>query len=110
MCDLCIKHAAPRSKATGSRQRDRPLFPLGRLAATRGVLDHLVANGVDPLPYVLRHQCGDWGDVPAEDSGANDRAVINGGRVISAYDIAGRRCWIITEANRAVTTILFPSE
>lgn len=101
---------APRSTFTDSRRRNRPLFQLGRVVATRGVLDHLLASGVDPLPYVLRHQGGDWGDIPAEDAGANDRAVINGGRIMSAYDIAGRRCWIITEADRAVTTILFPSE
>lgn len=110
MCDSCAKHAAPTSSSKDSQRCRRPLFPVGQVVATRGVMDHLLGRGIDPLPYILRHQCGDWGDIPSEDARANNRALTNGGRIVSAYEIGGGRCWVITEANRSVTTILFPSE
>jgi hypothetical protein len=49
--------------------------------------------------------------VDAEDWAANDQAIIHGGRILSAYMLKdGVRLWIITEADRAATTILLPSE
>jgi len=42
---------------------------------------------------------------------ANLRAAREGTRVFSAYELRdGTRIWIITEADRSVTTILFPEE
>ena len=42
---------------------------------------------------------------------ANLRAVREGGRVFSAYGLRdGTRIWIITEADRSVTSILLPEE
>jgi hypothetical protein len=90
--------------------RRQPLFPLGRVVATRGVFDHLTTSGIDPVPYLLRHQCGDWGEVPPEDVRENEFSVVNGLRVLSSYEIAGKRVWIITEWDRSVTTLLFPDE
>ena len=47
----------------------------------------------------------------AEDQLANLRAVREGTRVLSAYELSdGTRIWIITEADRSVTTILLPEE
>jgi hypothetical protein len=40
----------------------------------------------------------------------NDQAVKNGGRVLSSYDLRGDKLWIITEADRSVTTLLTPEE
>ena len=60
--------------------------------------------------YLLRHQCGDWGEVPPEDAAENEFATSHGLRILSAYVIAGARIWIITEADRSATTLLFPSE
>jgi hypothetical protein len=49
--------------------------------------------------------------VDAEDWAANDQAIIQGERILSAYTLKdGVRLWIITEADRAATTILLPSE
>jgi hypothetical protein len=53
----------------------------------------------------------DPGVLAAEDQLANLRAVREGTRVFSAYELLdGTRIWIITEANRSATTILLPEE
>ena len=65
---------------------------------------------------LLRHQTCDWGDMPEEDKQSNDDALIGEGRIFSGYiipeEIKGRgsKIWIITEWDRSVTTILYPSE
>jgi hypothetical protein len=53
----------------------------------------------------------DPGLLGAEDQLAKLRAVREGTRVFSAYELRdGTRIWIITEADRSVTTILLPGE
>jgi hypothetical protein len=86
-------------------------FPFGRLLATPGALRALEAAGVGFFTYLRRHGRGDWGDVSASDWRANDRALLDGTRLFSAYVLPdGVRVWIITEADRSATTILLPSE
>jgi hypothetical protein len=59
----------------------------------------------------MRHAAGDWGEVYAEDWSLNDQAVLDGTRLLSAYrTLKGKQLWVITEADRSVTTILFPVE
>lgn len=87
-----------------------PLFQLGQIAATRCVLMHLEREGVAVDPYLDRHVRGDWGDVPSEDEQANRCAVQNGSRIMSSYQIADKKVWIITEADRSATLLLFPGE
>lgn len=97
------------SEASSSR-RASPLFGLGQVVATRGVVAHLTEHLIGPAQYLARHVRGDWGQVPTEDAKANDLAVEIGARILSAYEVAGERVWIITEADRSVTTLLFPRE
>ena len=89
------------------------LFPTGTLAFSRGVND-VVADGLlDPGPFIRRHFSGDWGDCCEDDKRSNDAALRLGNRLVSAYSIdieSESRLWIITEADRSVTTLLFPSE
>jgi hypothetical protein len=60
---------------------------------------------------IQRHQAGDWGDVSDEDRSANDQALIQGTRILSAYRATnGTKFWIITEADRSVTTVLLPED
>lgn len=61
-------------------------------------------------PYIVRHVTGDWGDLGAEDQAANRAAIEGGGRVLSKYEIAGADVYVITEANRSVTTMMLTSE
>ena len=99
------------STSTSDGTKARPgRFPLGHVVATPGALEAVRANGVDVLALVRRHASGDWGAVCAGDARANDHAVGAGARVLSAYDTAGGRLWIITEADRSATTVLLPSE
>jgi hypothetical protein len=85
----------------------KPLFPLGQVVATPGALE----LGINFSPYLRRHQCGDWGELDAEDRAENDFSARNGLRILSVYRTpSGTRFWIITEADRSATTVLLPWE
>lgn len=86
-------------------------FDLGRIVATPGALRALEAADVNPLDLLVRHVCGDWGDVPPEDAQENELSVREGFRILSSYTLhTGERIWLITEADRSATTFLLPSE
>jgi hypothetical protein len=100
------------SKITGQQRiDDKPLFLLGRLIATPGALAALERSGQSPAEFLARHASGDWGCLDAEDTQANDMALVHGTRLLSVYRTTkGVKIWIITEANRASTCILLPDE
>ncbi|MFN7915709.1 MAG: hypothetical protein U0Q55_10255 [Vicinamibacterales bacterium] len=83
-------------------------FRLGRLLATPGALCAL--NPDDLLAILERHAIGDWGDLCDEDKAANDAALKQGSRLLSAYCLDGEKVWVITEADRSATTVLLPEE
>ena len=85
-------------------------FPLGQIVATPGALELLDRGAVNAASFLLRHQSGDWGDVPPEDAEENESSVVNGNRILSSYTVLGDRLWIITEADRSSTTLLLPDE
>ena len=79
--------------------------------ATPGALNAFAATGEDPINCIVRHMNLDPGALGADDQLQNLRAVRQGMRVFSAYELRdGTRIWIITEADRSVTTILLPEE
>lgn len=95
----------------------KPKFALGQIVSTPGALDACSQDHM--LACLLRHVRGDWGIVCAEDAASNDAAIKEGLRVLSAYPIdpskpskghGSNTLWIITEADRSVTTFLLPSE
>ena len=92
-------------------------FRPGSIVATQGAL------AACSRPYLTeclaRHLSGDWGHVCDEDKAENDLSVEQGFRILSAYPIdPAKPCkghgdntlWIITEADRSVTTFLLPEE
>jgi hypothetical protein len=89
---------------------------LGQIVATPGALVALAGAGTSPSALLSRHASGDWGDLDAHDRAANDAALRDGSRLLSAYIVAeGVKVWIITEAadedgHRAATTLLLPEE
>ena len=88
-----------------------PLFSLGQLVATPGALESLQEADQSPFEFLTRHVTGDWGELTDEDKSENEFSLANGFRILSAYTLStGQRVWIITEADRSVTTILLPSE
>ena len=102
-----------------------PRFALGQLVATPGALELLEQTNFSALALVSRHVHGDWGDCCDEDKATNELAIRQGMRVMSVYRLVDaetlRRTpqdkrsslpsmWIITEANRSVTTLLLPED
>ena len=85
-------------------------LPLGKVVATPGALKLLSEMGEDLFGYIARHATGDWGELCAFDRRQNEIALRDGYRVFSSYDVSAERVWVITEADRSVTTILLPEE
>ena len=87
------------------------LFELGQIVATPGALEALDLGAVNAWVLLRRHQSGDWGDVPHEDAEENVRSVKRSRRILSSYPLnEDIRIWVITEADRSVTTLLLPEE
>jgi hypothetical protein len=94
-------------------------FNTGQIVATRGVYD-LACENPGFAQFIQkslnRHVKGDWGDVDEEDKQTNDNALKQDTRLLSAYNDdrfpknGVATIWIITEADRSATTILFPDE
>jgi hypothetical protein len=111
-----IREAARRIREEAENKTTR-LFELGSLVCTRGV-DALVSQGlVNPGALLARHAVGDWG--VSSDPEQNDAAVKHGDRIFSVYPIdpdepclgyGENTIWVITEADRSVTTLLLPDE
>lgn len=96
---------------SSATETPRPRFPLGRLMATPGAIRLCESLGVEIASYVFRHGQGDWGDLGEEDRAENELSLKAGFRLLSAYALPGdERLWIITEADRSVTTALLPEE
>ena len=76
-------------------------LPLGRLFSTPGAINAMTKAGQDGSVFLDRHRIGDWGDIDQEDWAANDRAVGDGGRVLSAHTLLdGVKVWIIVRRDR----------
>lgn len=88
-----------------------PRFSLGQIVATPGALRALDASGEAPFDFLYRHVSGDWGELDEHDRKENELSVREGFRLLSAYRLkTGEKLWIITEADRSVTTLLLPEE
>lgn len=89
----------------------QPLFSLGVIVATPGAIAAADAANDMLMRYVARHVVGEWGDLPPEDVRANAHALKDGSRLLSAYHLRdGTKIWIWTEADRASTCVMLPSE
>lgn len=78
---------------------------------TVGAQEVLLREREDAVAMLRRHLRGDWGEVDKSDQRQNEWALKNGARLLSAYKTRlGTDIWIITEADRSVTTILLPEE
>ncbi len=81
------------------------------MVATPGALRALEAAKQSPEEFLMRHLNGDWGDLDNEDKKENELSLKEGFRLLSAYHLtSGVKLWIITEADRSVTSLLLPDE
>ena len=91
----------------------RPVVRTGRICWTAGINDK-IADDENFAKFVMdnfaRHVKGDWGDICLEDWQENELSLKQGFRLLSAYISGEEKIWIITEADRSVTTVLFPDE
>ena len=100
-------------------------FPLGQIVATPGALELLQETGFSAAALISRHVHGDWGDLCEEDRAENEFAVTRRLRILSCYRLVDAErlaatpldkrsalptIWIISEADRSVTTLLRPSD
>lgn len=127
-CVLTITSKPPSENPAEHPQMDladAPKLPAkfsgGQVVATAAV-DAVVSEGLlNIYPYLSRHFAGDWGDICAEDKAQNDHALKSEEeRMFSSYDLGDEfskatgvrdnKLWIITEWDRSVTTVLFPSD
>lgn len=106
-------------------------FAPGRIVATPGALALMHTTNSNPFALLAKHVTGDWGEIDPEDVITNEDALEHGLRVLSVYrlplqaavetgsalsqssqdaDERDNRIWLITEADRSVTTLLLPEE
>jgi hypothetical protein len=104
-----VTHGKDPKKGIRTRSAVSARFISGDVYSTPGAIERIPANEMSAA--LVRHLSGDWGDLDQEDKSANERALVRGGRLFSAYSIeSGTKFWIITEADRSATTILLPEE
>lgn len=85
------------------------MLKLGQVVATPNVLEQV--SKVELTFCLARHKQGDWGILSDGDIKANELALQNGARILSSYESStGIKFWIITEADRSVTTMLLPED
>lgn len=90
-------------------------FELGQLVVTRAVANRMQTDEKFTKFVQLsleRYINCDWGSMAKEDKAMNDAAVKSGeDRIHAAYvNKTGDKIWVITEWDRSVTTVLFPSD
>jgi len=94
-------------------------FAYGLLFMTSGVSRAIEQNyrfGEFVHNSIKRHLNCDFGEIDPEDKGYNEQAIIHGSRIFSVYvsnlnkENDPNKIWIITEADRSSTTVLFPNE
>lgn len=84
-------------------------FNTGQLVITPAALETLTTD--DILTALGRHIHADWGDVTPADRDENNFSLMEGFRILSVYHSAtGEKFWIITEADRSLTTVLLPAD
>ncbi len=89
----------------------RTLFNLGHVVTTPGAQRAMEKAKQSPLGLLARHVSGDWGDIDPEDKKENERSLKRGYRLMSVYKLTPAiTVWIITEADRSVTTFLLPED
>jgi hypothetical protein len=92
------------------------VIPLGRLVMTRAVSDIVADDEVlakNIMVWLASHRRGECRHLDEHDRGANRQAIAIGERVFTSWP-TGRddepKLWIITEADRSSTTLLWPSD
>lgn len=93
--------------------------PLGQIRITPGVNEAFAKSPHYANELLKRHQAGDWGCISYAERMENLAGLKLGWQIMSAYPIdptqpctghGDNTIWIITEADRSVTTLRLPGE
>lgn len=90
-------------------------FELGQFVGTPQALRFCSLHNIEVFDLLRRHASGDWGNLGAEDAAANNSALIDGSRILSAYTFPAGKVWLLTEAegddgHRASTCLMLPTD
>ena len=103
-----------KSRKSEAHSSERKRFTIGKLVTTMGVNNMIVDNAAFAIfvtDSLRRHATGDWGDLPEEDKKENDYSLQKRLRLLSAYYKPPLpKIWIITDAARTITAIMFPED
>lgn len=83
------------------------------IVMTKGISDAMEGNFKffnEVMVALDRYSNHDWGYLCEEDKRANEDALIHDGQIFAKYSTSEGSIYIITEWDRSVTTVLFPSE
>jgi hypothetical protein len=83
-------------------------FPMGQIVITANANSQLDSQAVNEA--LTRHASGDWGEACPEDAKENELSLKKGFRLLSVYRSGEKNFWVITEADRSVTTVLMPED
>ena len=92
---------------------------MGQVVATSSIQSLMLSDlSFHTFIYIslMRHEKGDWGEVDTEDHEINEMGLVTGHRLFSVYEcssvhsVHGDCVWVITQADRSVTTVLWPRE
>jgi hypothetical protein len=95
------------------------MFELGKVVITATVYEFTkrIFFHTFVIKCVRLHHSGDFGDCDEEGTEKNEEAVEDGNRIFSVYNIPTKfnfvgevKIWIITEADRSSTCVMFPSD
>ena len=94
-----------------------PRFRMGKVLLTPGASSALERLSQSPWSLLSQHVVGQWRIIDDSDKQANDDALVDGSRLLSAYLLndGETKVWVITEAQddhgvREATTILLSEE
>ena len=84
-------------------------FSPGCVAVTANAAQNLSHDEVTTA--LRRHLRGDWGELDPYDRQENERALREGGQLLSVYrNSKGLRFYVLSEADRSATTLLLPED
>lgn len=101
---LDFKPQMKQSGVTTGNEKPRAMFPLGKITASPEALKRI--SFADIMAAIDRHEAGDWNRVPSGVRAKNERALREGGHLLSGhFDYRGRYFWIVTNPERTCTVV-----
>jgi hypothetical protein len=93
---------------SASEKKLLTLFEMGRCMATDGAIEKIGFAKCREL--LTRHRDNDWGELCEDDTKLNEEALAYGNRIFSCYTVDDEKFYVITEADRSVTTVMLADE